>query len=354
MIGQARWLLIGAVLVCFIAHIHSQNNFRPINRPFRGRNNRRPNNNNNIRQGRQFNNNNNNFRGQNNVRNQNNFRNQNNNFRNQNNRQVNNNNRFVPQNNNNNRQQAQFSNNNNNNRRPNNVITNNNNNINNPNFRATPADGRDKLGNEIYPGCNGTVCLPVAQLCAQRKNKPGHFNYNGKSYWVSWSSDEQKLRNARWNWFTGRNYCRKMCMDMVSFETQREQQFIEGLMNNVGLDNLHTAGRLCDAEVEGCNQTRFQPLRINGWFWASTLKMMPPTNVQAPNRFFNNWAAGQPDGTLRNDGFGNEACTALIKKNGQFKWYDEACNSRRHLACEDLPVPNINFVRNQNPNINIP
>ena len=29
---------------------------------------------------------------------------------------------------------------------------------------------------------------------------------------------------------------------------------------------------------------------------------------------FNNWAAGQPDGTLRNDGFGNEACTALIKK----------------------------------------
>ena len=41
-------------------------------------------------------------------------------------------------------------------------------------------------------------------------------------------------------------------------------------------------------------------------------------------------------------------------QNGQFKWYDEACNSRRQLACEDLPVPNINFVRNQNPNINIP
>ena len=29
---------------------------------------------------------------------------------------------------------------------------------------------------------------------------------------------------------------------------------------------------------------------------------------------FNNWAAGQPDGAIRNDGFGNEACTALIKK----------------------------------------
>ena len=76
----------------------------------------------------------------------------------------------MPQNNNNNRQQAQFSSNNNNNRRPTNVINNNNNN-NNANFRATPADARDKLGNEIYPGCNGTVCLPVAQLCAQRKQK---------------------------------------------------------------------------------------------------------------------------------------------------------------------------------------
>jgi len=196
----------------------------------------------------------------------------------------------------------------------------------------------------------------VAQLCANRKQKQGHFNFNRKSYWVSWSSDEQKLRNARWNWFTGRNYCRTMCMDMVSFETSAEQQFVEGLMNQGALDNIHTAGRLCDKEVEGCNQTRFQPLKINGWFWASTLKMMPPTNVQAPNRFFNNWAAGQPDGGIKNDGFGNEACTALIKKpgNSQFKWYDEACNSRRQLACEDLPVPNINFVRNQNPNVNIP
>ena len=48
----------------------------------------------------------------------------------------------------------------------------------------------------------------------------------------------------------------------------------------------------------------------------------------------------------------NNPSTTL--QNGQFKWYDEACNSRRQLACEDLPVPNINFVRNQNPNVNIP
>ena len=102
---------------------------------------------------------------------------------------------------------------------------------------------------------------------------------------ISWASDELDLRNARWNWFTGRNYCRKMCMDMVSFETAAEQKFVGDLMASSSVNDVHTAGRLCDKEVEGCNQTRFQPLRINGWFWASTLRMMPPTNVVQSDRF---------------------------------------------------------------------
>ena len=37
----------------------------------------------------------------------------------------------------------------------------------------------------------------------------GHtFGPGGKSYWFSWDSDEETLKNARWNWFTARNYCR--------------------------------------------------------------------------------------------------------------------------------------------------
>ncbi len=86
----------------------------------------------------------------------------------------------------------------------------------------------------------------------------GHFNYMGKSYWISWSSDEAALRNARWNWFTGRNYCRKMCMDMVSLETAEEEAFVRSLMAPSNVGDVHTSGRLCDAEVEGCNQTRYQ------------------------------------------------------------------------------------------------
>ncbi len=80
----------------------------------------------------------------------------------------------------------------------------------------------------------------------------GHFEFNGKSYWVSWFSNESALRNARWNWFTGRNYCRKMCMDMVSLETKAEQDFIHRFLAASNVNNIHTAGRLCDKEVEGC------------------------------------------------------------------------------------------------------
>jgi hypothetical protein len=267
--------------------------------------------------------------------------------------------RRRPNNNrNNNRNNRQFNNNNNNNRRP---ATRRPARPASNNFRATAANARDSTGNEIYPGCNGTVCLPSARLCAVRKEKAGHFTFGGKSYWVSWASNEGKLRNARWNWFTGRNYCRKMCMDMVSFETKAEETFVHNLMKSSGIKDVHSSGRLCDGEVEGCDQPRFQPLHINGWFWASSLKMMPPTN-QVSNRFYNNWSTTgptgrrQPDGTLKPNGWGNEACMALLdnKYNDGLKWHDEPCNNRRVLVCEDLPVPNINFVRNQNPNIRIP
>merc|ERR1719245_1967471 len=120
-----------------------------------------------------------------------------------------NNNRF----NNNNRNNNRFNNNNRNNRNNNGrALANNNRNnngrainnrpaqstnrnpiINGAGFRATPSNARDRSGHEVYPGCNGTVCLPLASLCSQRKTKPGHFTFGGKSYWVSWASDEPTL-----------------------------------------------------------------------------------------------------------------------------------------------------------------
>ncbi len=38
---------------------------------------------------------------------------------------------------------------------------------------VTRNGSRDRKGTEVYPGCNGKVCLPEANLCAERQNKVG-------------------------------------------------------------------------------------------------------------------------------------------------------------------------------------
>ena len=50
-------------------------------------------------------------------------------------------------------------------------------------------------------------------------------------------------------------------------------------MKRGNVREVRTSGRLCDKEVDGCEQDRFQPYNIRGWFWASTLQSMGETNV---------------------------------------------------------------------------
>ena len=47
---------------------------------------------------------------------------------------------------------------------------------------------------------------------------------------MSWLSDDPQLRNAKWDWFNARNYCRKRCMDLVSIETREEYEWIKQQM----------------------------------------------------------------------------------------------------------------------------
>jgi len=108
---------------------------------------------------------------------------------------------------------------------------------------VTRNGARDARGTEVYPGCNGKVCLPDAQLCADRKKKAGHQQSGRKSYWMSWNSDEAVLRNARWNWFTARNYCRKRCMDLISIESLDEQNFLGAAMGAGNVREVWTSGR---------------------------------------------------------------------------------------------------------------
>ena len=39
------------------------------------------------------------------------------------------------------------------------------------------------------------------------------------------------MRNTKWDWFNARNYCRKRCMDLVSFETQAEYDWVKGFVD---------------------------------------------------------------------------------------------------------------------------
>ena len=158
--------------------------------------------------------------------------------------------------------------------------------------------------------------------------------------------------------------CRvRSILSQVSFESEAEWNWITSFMRGAGIRELWTAGRLCDAEVNGCDAPHYQPLNINGWFWASTLVQMLPTNRTVGLNAdgvrvigVNEWAKTGPKGLPQPDGFtpagglGEEPCMAV--KDGA--WHDTSCHDRRAIVCEDLPSNNIQFVRNNNPGVFIP
>merc|ERR1711874_740724 len=125
---------------------------------------------------------------------------------------------------------------------------------------VTRNGARDAKGTEVYPGCSGKVCLPDAKLCAARKQQKGADSFRGKTYWYSWESNEAVLKNARWNWFTARNYCRKRCMDLISIESEEEQEFLGRAMNGGNVRRCGLAAgcatrRLTAATSHGSNLT---------------------------------------------------------------------------------------------------
>ena len=153
-------------------------------------------------------------------------------------------------------------------------------------------------------------------------------------------------------------------------------------MDGAGIKEIWTSGRLCDAEVlyfyscwklqniqnlknqvSGCEADHYKPLNINGWFWASTLVKMLPTDrpiglnpdgvrVIGVNEWAKTGSKGvpQPDGFTPPGGRGEEPCMAVIEG----AWHDTSCHNRRAVVCEDLPERNIQFVRNNNPGVQIP
>merc|ERR1712190_599581 len=217
---------------------------------------------------------------------------------------------------------------------------------------------KDRSGLDVYPDCNrGKVCLPEAQYCAGRKNKVGSVEFQGKNYWYSWHSDEEVLKKARWNWFTARNYCRKRCMDLVSFESQQEYDWVKGFING-NVPYFWTSGRLCD--FDGCDRPDFFPKNINGWFWSANQARLSPTNGSA----FHDWSGTggvspprpQPDNREQIQQNGeSESCMAVLNNfyGDGIKWHDIGCHHEKPIICEDVEG-HLQFARQTFPNIRIP
>ena len=62
-------------------------------------------------------------------------------------------------------------------------------------------------------------------------NKGGVQRFNGHLYWFSWQDNDPSVAGTKWDWFNARNYCRKRCMDLVSFETREEYEWVKGFIN---------------------------------------------------------------------------------------------------------------------------
>ena len=58
-----------------------------------------------------------------------------------------------------------------------------------------------------------------------------HAEFQGHNYFFSWEYDLTK--DLKVDWITGRNICRRHCMDLVSIETRNENEFLKRRMIQV-------------------------------------------------------------------------------------------------------------------------
>jgi len=234
-----------------------------------------------------------------------------------------------------------------------------------PRFRddgtqSPQATGRDELnptdcGRDPNKG-TGKLCFPDGILCQNRLNNGGIENYRGHNYLFSWRSSDPSVSRANWDWFNARNYCRKRCMDLVSFESQDEYEWVKQRMG--GVKYIWTSGRLCN--FDGCDRPDFFPKEINGWFWSANQARLNPTNGTA----FHDWSftggfnppRKQPDNREKvQQGGEDEACLAVLNNfyGDGIKWHDVACHHEKPIVCEDTEG-HLNFARQTFPNIRIP
>nr|QFS20851.1 C-type lectin 3 [Antheraea pernyi] len=198
------------------------------------------------------------------------------------------------------------------------------------------------------------LTLPVPQKCASR---PKEFFYRGHHYF--YSGHVPALANRKVDWLDGRNICREYCMDLVSMETQEENNLIFKLIQQNDVPYIWTSGRLCD--FKGCESRRdLEPKNILGWFWSANREKISPTN-QIPNGWgYNPWSQTghkkqrQPDNAEFDINQTSESCLSILNNvyNDGIAWHDVACYHEKPVVCEDSDEL-LNYVASTNPGIRL-
>merc|ERR1711934_1193830 len=144
----------------------------------------------------------------------------------------------------------------------------------------------------------GALSLPNPKDCA---NRIKHAQHNGHNYFFSW--EYELTKDLKVDWITGRNICRRHCMDLVSIETREENEFLKQRMINGLIRFFWTSGKVTGA-------------------WSKTGGAGDP---QPDNREF------------KVEGKHDEACIAMLNNfyaDGAV-WHDIACYHKKWFVCED-------------------
>ncbi|KAI4497992.1 hypothetical protein M0802_006816 [Mischocyttarus mexicanus] len=95
--------------------------------------------------------------------------------------------------------------------------------------------------NEARPHSNRPgrfLSLPNPQKCS---NRPKQFNFRGHNYF--YSGHVPAHANQKVDWLDARNICREYCMDLVSMETQEENNMVFRLIQQSEYEYLEITTR---------------------------------------------------------------------------------------------------------------
>ncbi|VVC44004.1 C-type lectin, conserved site,C-type lectin fold,C-type lectin-like/link domain,C-type lectin-like [Cinara cedri] len=211
-----------------------------------------------------------------------------------------------------------------------------------------------KSNNPVTQKPGRFLSLPVPLKCSQR---PKEFTYKGRNYF--YSGHTQQYKTSKVDWLEARNICREYCMDLVSIETEEENNLIFRLIQQNDAPYIWTSGRLCD--FKGCeNRTDLEPKNVNGWFWSATRGKILATD-QTPNGWsYNPWSKSghkkkpQPDNAEFDINGTVESCLSVLNNvyGDGIAWHDIGCYHEKPFVCEDSDEL-INYVASTNPSLQL-